>query len=136
MDVNRHGHRLVECKTAAAIAILYYHVVTFARGVHIYTACSALEINKHSLVSFGGNRAGLRTGQTGHVPSGLHYKGPPQGQTFKIIFLGCISYLSTFSSYIIIAIFILKSIDKIVPVQNSKQSVKRLQILRKSRTMT
>ena len=56
--------------------------------------------------------AGFRTGHTGHVPRGLHKKGPPQKYTLKK-YLGWMSYyLSYFASYVIITIFLLKSIDK------------------------
>ena len=64
--------------------------------------------------------AGLRTGQTGQLPRGLHKKGPPQKHfliwLYRTVYvIG--TYLFTFSSFILITRFILKSMDTISPEQ-------------------
>ena len=81
----------------------------------------------HSLPS----SAGLRTGQTGQLPRGLHKKGPPQKHIFFNMAVSYSigpyvigAYLSTFASFILIMRFILKSMDKICHAQNSNHSVK------------
>ena len=71
--------------------------------------------------------AGLRTGQTGQLPRGLHKKGPPQKHMFFLMWLYRTvyiigAYLSTFASFILITRIILKSMDKICHAQNSNQS--------------
>ena len=48
---------------------------------------------------------GLRTGHIEHVPRGLRKKGLHKSRHLK--YLGCMSYLSKFASYIIIALFYL-----------------------------
>ena len=77
--------------------------------------------------------AGLRTGQTGQLPRGLHKKGPPQKHIFFIIWpyrtvYIIRAYVSTFASFILITRFILKSMDKIRRAQNSNQSAGRVDV--------
>ena len=92
--------------------------------------CDTSEVRSSDLASSAGTlhnhqplSAGLRTGQ---LPRGLH-----KSTFFNMAVSYSVyhrAYLSTFASFILIARFILKSMDKICHAQNSNQSAGRVDV--------